>query len=98
MNVKRLLILFAFSAILVKNQDSDEDDAGLNIEVTFGNPYKEELDEIHTELLEVYDVVRDCVNHYLLDVPLASGAEIETDCVGPNFNIVNHIFLLKTKK
>ena len=75
-----------------------EDDTGLQIEIPFGNPYKDELNTIRAELVEVYHVVKLCVDHFLIDLPLASGFEIETNCVGRHFSIVNHIFQLKMKK
>jgi len=97
MNVK---FLFIFCVLIIGGSFNEEENEmeQLHIEVPFGNPYKQELDEIHLELLEVYDVVRGCIIHFLMDVPLASGAEIEANCVGVNFSIVNHIFLVKTKK
>lgn len=98
MNVK-LLTLFALAFCYTSNSsEEDEEGATLHIEKSFGNPYEEEMREIHTELVQVYDVVRVCINHFLMDVPLATGAEIEASCVGPHFNIINHMFLLKMKK
>ena len=98
MNVKQLMILTLLITTSILSEEDEEADQGLQIEIPFGNPYKPQLDEIHAELLEVYDVVKGCIIHFLMDVPLASAAEIEANCVGPNFKIVNHIFFLKTKK
>lgn len=98
MNVKYIIVLAVLVSIFSSSSETDDDDHTLDIEIPFHNPYKKQLDEIHAELLEVYDVVRGCILHFLMDVPLASGNEIEINCVGPNFNIVNHMFFLKSKK
>lgn len=98
MNVKLLIIFAPVLCSLATFAQEDESGSSIHVEMAFGNPYKDEMSTIHTELVQVYDVVRECINNFLMDVPLATGTEIESSCVGPHYNIINHIFLLKMKK
>lgn len=93
-----MLFFISILCIGALNDEIEDVEPTLQIEIPFGNPYKEQLDEIHAELIEVYDIVRECIHYFLMDVPLATGAEIEANCVGAQYSIVNHIFLLKMKK
>lgn len=98
MNVKQVLFFFAIVCASTLGNEVDGEAEGLHIEIPFGNPYKAELDIIYEELVEVYNVVRVCIDHFLMDVPLATGTEIEVNCAGTHFSIIDHIFLLKMKK
>lgn len=69
----------------------------VGVTIPIDEPHRRIIERLSSEIQEAFQRFKQCVMSTLGDHPLMTGTQIESDCVGARFSIIEHVFKLKMK-